>query len=117
MDIISTIQAEVYDDENVRTGWLKEEDTLSYKNALRSYMTIDASATNQPISLIASTIEYLAIYSSAEIKIRINDIANPTMTVNGQFVLSGSEITSLYVTNEDSTNTVSLDIVQGDESA
>jgi len=114
--IISTINAQIYDVNNVRTGWLDKEKSLAYKNALRSFMTVDAGATNQQIALIASQLEYLAIYSSAAITVRINGIGNQALDVNGQFVLDGSIITELHITNPDVTNPITLDIVQGDES-
>jgi len=113
--IISTIKAEVYDSNNVRTGWLEEEKTLTYKNAVRGYMTIDKATADKSIDLINTQIEYLAIYSSAAIKIRVNDITNPQIDINGQFVLDGSEITELYITNPDADNSITIDIVQGDE--
>jgi len=116
-NLISTIKVETYDSNSVRVGWLEKEDTLSYKQARQSYISIPAATDDQELDLINTTIEYLAIYSAAEIKIRINDVTNPEITINGQFVISGAEITSLFVSNEHATAAVVLDIIQGDETA
>ena len=118
--VISTAQIEIFDEENVRIGYLKKEDVLSYKNTRQDVVYIDAATAGPPLvpvtkslNLITSTIEYIVIYAYNDVKIVINGSITE-LPAKGSFILSGSEITSVDIINENTTE-VKLEIIQGDE--
>ena len=111
--LISTVQSEIFNGNNVRTGYLKKEGSIVYNMTRQDVLKIPAGATDQALSLIDTTIEYLFLNSTAPITIKINGSVD-AMTMNGQFVLAGSAITSVAVSNA-GTADVKLDVVQGDE--
>jgi len=121
--IISTLQVEIYGDNNVRIGYLKKDPQITYKKAVYAIDYIDSATppidptplvpTEKDLALINDTIEYLAIYTSDEVAICLN--GDPIQTiVNGEFVVSGSQITAVKIINSNLFE-VKLEIVQGDE--
>ena len=119
--LISTAQIEIYDNNNIRIGYMKNEPKLYYKKTRYDIDYINKAIAGSPIiptiknlNLIDDTIEYLAIITNRSIKISING-SNDLITVNGQLIISGTIITSVSVYNEDPDNDVKLEIIQGDE--
>ena len=118
--IISTLQLEVYDSDNVRIGYMKKNPDIAYVKARYDIDYIDAAEQGPPIvpvvkdlNLIGPNIEYFALNSSLPVKISVNE-STDLILVDGQFVIAGSEITSISITNENDSEVV-LEIVQGDE--
>jgi len=118
--LISTTQIEIYDNNNVRIGYMKKEPILYYKKTRYDIDYVNKAVEGAPIptiktlNLIADTIEYLAIITNRPVKISVNG-SDDLITINGQLVISGTAITSVSIFNEDPENDVKLEIIQGDE--
>jgi hypothetical protein len=114
--IISQSQVEIYDLNNVRINYIKKEAQITYKKTRYDIDYIDKATVipvTKPLNLIASTIEYLVIFTNNPCKISIN--GETSIEVNGQFLVAGSKITSIDVVNESFENEVKLEVIQGDE--
>lgn len=120
--IINTSMVEIFDENNVRIGYLKKEPVLNYNNSRQDVIHINAATGVSPgpytpvsktLDLISDTIEYISLYSYAPVKVNINGSVN-AIPVNGQFTICGSIINKVVVTNELPTE-VKLDVIQGDE--
>lgn len=111
-ELYTTLESETFDENNVRVGYLTKEESITYKNVVQSSQYIEGETVDQIIPLIETTIECLQIYSYGEVSIKLNG-STDAITVDGLFVLTGTEITSLKISNAEETE-VKINIVQGD---
>jgi hypothetical protein len=111
--LVSVITNEIYDENNVRTDYLMSTKTLVLQDASKQRVTIDAGATDYALNIVKSGLEFIVIITTAPLQIKLNDIVNPAMVNNGQFVIQTSDVTAIYVTNPDAENAITIDIIQG----
>jgi|SRR5271157_4369917 len=107
MRLISTIITEIYNDKKVRIAYPPEKSEIIINEKNDDTYVIPPNTTGKVISIVNTNSNYLAIYTNYPIIINLNgditgiNVGIPNNCQHGHFVLLGTNINSLTITNND----------------
>lgn len=117
MKIVSTINVEIFDSANVRIDYPSTDTspvtvTLYVDEKNNDIYKILPETVDRSISIVNSDCEYLVIFTDNPISIKLNG-SGDAITVTKQFVLMGTGINSLSVSNDSTTLSATITVVVG----
>jgi hypothetical protein len=102
----------------IRTDWPPEERTLTISEKNNDDYVIAPETVDQVINIVNTDCEYLAIFTDIPISIKLNGSSDEINigtddTVGGHFVLMGTDINSLTVSNVSTTENANITVIVG----
>ena len=115
MKIVSTVNVEYYDNDSVRVDYPVNVKTITISEKNNDIFkivpwTTGEAPTPRTINLVATGCEYLAIFTDNPVTITLN---GADMVVTSQFIINGTGINTLTITNSSTTLYAIVNVIVG----
>lgn len=115
-DITNTI--EIFDDKNVRIDYKSCVTSVTLSDKSAQIFVIPPDTTDYAINIVQTGLEFIAIFPSAEVTIKINGTTGvDERIVHDFFLMRTEDVDTVYITNSDTENSVTVEVFQGNEAA
>jgi len=114
MKMIATNKVEIYNDDNERIVLEESQEQRSITDFEYKKTVVEAGETDYLVNLVKSGLEFIYIFTDAEITVKINSTSGEERIINtgGVYIFSSQDIDSLYVTNASATVDANVTVVE-----